>query len=89
MGQHEGVLIDPDGNIIRFGSPVEDGPTEPSPPSISHTGSWRPEFDAMMAGAPEADQRWAGGGEGGQVLASSSMGLMIPTGLPSGSSTMA
>ena len=21
-GQHEGVLIDPDGNIIRFGSPV-------------------------------------------------------------------
>jgi predicted enzyme related to lactoylglutathione lyase len=23
-GQHEGVLIDPDGNIIRFGSPVRD-----------------------------------------------------------------
>lgn len=22
-GQHEGVLIDPDGNIIRFGSPME------------------------------------------------------------------
>jgi hypothetical protein len=21
-GQHEGVLIDPDGNVIRFGSPV-------------------------------------------------------------------
>jgi uncharacterized glyoxalase superfamily protein PhnB len=21
-GQHEGVLIDPDGNIIRFGSPL-------------------------------------------------------------------
>ena len=23
-GQHEGVLIDPDGNVIRFGSPIED-----------------------------------------------------------------
>ena len=23
-GQHEGVLIDPDGNIIRFGSPLRD-----------------------------------------------------------------
>jgi len=23
-GQHEGVLIDPDGNTIRFGSPVRD-----------------------------------------------------------------
>jgi uncharacterized glyoxalase superfamily protein PhnB len=23
--QHEGVLIDPDGNIIRFGSPVREG----------------------------------------------------------------
>jgi hypothetical protein len=22
-GQHEGVVIDPDGNIIRFGSPIE------------------------------------------------------------------
>jgi catechol 2,3-dioxygenase-like lactoylglutathione lyase family enzyme len=22
-GQHEGVLIDPDGNIIRFGSPID------------------------------------------------------------------
>jgi len=21
-GQHEGVMIDPDGNIIRFGSPL-------------------------------------------------------------------
>jgi hypothetical protein len=21
-GQHEGVLIDPDGNVIRFGSPM-------------------------------------------------------------------
>jgi hypothetical protein len=21
-GQHEGVLVDPDGNIIRFGSPI-------------------------------------------------------------------
>ena len=26
-GQHEGVLIDPDGNIIRFGSPVKDTTT--------------------------------------------------------------
>ncbi len=26
-GQHEGVLIDPDGNIIRFGSPVRDPST--------------------------------------------------------------
>jgi hypothetical protein len=24
-GQHEGVVIDPDGNIIRFGSPMADG----------------------------------------------------------------
>lgn len=24
-GQHEGVLIDPDGNVIRFGSPVNAG----------------------------------------------------------------
>lgn len=24
-GQHEGVLIDPDGNMIRFGSPVNAG----------------------------------------------------------------
>jgi hypothetical protein len=23
-GQHEGVLIDPDGNMIRFGSPITD-----------------------------------------------------------------
>jgi uncharacterized glyoxalase superfamily protein PhnB len=22
-GQHEGVVIDPDGNISRFGSPIE------------------------------------------------------------------
>ena len=22
-GQHEGVLIDPDGNMIRFGSPIK------------------------------------------------------------------
>jgi hypothetical protein len=22
-GQHEGVLIDPDGNVIRFGSPID------------------------------------------------------------------
>jgi uncharacterized glyoxalase superfamily protein PhnB len=22
-GQHEGVLIDPDGNVIRFGSPMD------------------------------------------------------------------
>jgi uncharacterized glyoxalase superfamily protein PhnB len=28
-GQHEGVLIDPDGNIIRFGSPVKDVRTTP------------------------------------------------------------
>jgi hypothetical protein len=26
-GQHEGVLVDPDGNIIRFGSPVRDEST--------------------------------------------------------------
>jgi predicted enzyme related to lactoylglutathione lyase len=25
-GQHEGVLIDPDGNVIRFGSPVNARP---------------------------------------------------------------
>lgn len=24
-GQHEGALVDPDGNVIRFGSPVRDG----------------------------------------------------------------
>jgi len=24
-GKHEGVLIDPDGNVIRFGSPVTAG----------------------------------------------------------------
>jgi uncharacterized glyoxalase superfamily protein PhnB len=24
-GQHEGVLVDPDGNVIRFGSPVDAG----------------------------------------------------------------
>ena len=24
-GQHEGVLVDPDGNVIRFGSPVKAG----------------------------------------------------------------
>jgi catechol 2,3-dioxygenase-like lactoylglutathione lyase family enzyme len=24
-GQHEGVLIDPDGNVIRFGSPMNKG----------------------------------------------------------------
>ena len=24
-GQHEGVLIDPDGNVIRFGSPMNTG----------------------------------------------------------------
>jgi uncharacterized glyoxalase superfamily protein PhnB len=23
-GQHEGTLVDPDGNIIRFGSPMEE-----------------------------------------------------------------
>jgi predicted enzyme related to lactoylglutathione lyase len=23
-GQHEGALIDPDGNVIRFGSPIKD-----------------------------------------------------------------
>jgi uncharacterized glyoxalase superfamily protein PhnB len=22
-GQHEGVVIDPDGNIMRFGSPIQ------------------------------------------------------------------
>lgn len=26
-GQHEGVLIDPDGNVIRFGSPMKAGRT--------------------------------------------------------------
>ena len=26
-GQHEGALVDPDGNIIRFGSPVKDAST--------------------------------------------------------------
>jgi uncharacterized glyoxalase superfamily protein PhnB len=25
-GQHEGVLIDPDGNVIRFGSPMAADP---------------------------------------------------------------
>ncbi|MGD0394622.1 MAG: VOC family protein, partial [Acidimicrobiales bacterium] len=30
-GQHEGVLIDPDGNIIRFGSPAEDEDTGHEP----------------------------------------------------------
>jgi catechol 2,3-dioxygenase-like lactoylglutathione lyase family enzyme len=25
-GQHEGVLADPDGNLIRFGSPMSPGP---------------------------------------------------------------
>jgi hypothetical protein len=25
-GQHEGVLVDPDGNVIRFGSPMGAGP---------------------------------------------------------------
>lgn len=25
-GQHEGVLIDPDGNMIRFGSPIKSQP---------------------------------------------------------------
>ncbi len=24
-GQHEGALVDPDGNVLRFGSPVEKG----------------------------------------------------------------
>ena len=25
-GKHEGVLVDPDGNVIRFGSPMTDDP---------------------------------------------------------------
>jgi uncharacterized glyoxalase superfamily protein PhnB len=25
-GQHEGVLVDPDGNVIRFGSPMNADP---------------------------------------------------------------
>ena len=30
-GQHEGAHVDPDGNVIRFGSPIRPGTTEPSP----------------------------------------------------------
>jgi catechol 2,3-dioxygenase-like lactoylglutathione lyase family enzyme len=30
-GQHEGALVDPDGNVIRFGSPIR-APRDPSGP---------------------------------------------------------
>ncbi len=30
-GQHEGVMIDPDGNIIRFGSPIPSSHPHPHP----------------------------------------------------------
>jgi predicted enzyme related to lactoylglutathione lyase len=28
-GKHEGVLVDPDGNVIRFGSPMKEDPGAP------------------------------------------------------------
>jgi catechol 2,3-dioxygenase-like lactoylglutathione lyase family enzyme len=27
-GQHEGAVVDPDGNVIRFGSPMQPGPPD-------------------------------------------------------------
>ena len=35
-GQHEGAHVDPDGNVIRFGSPIRPGTTEPSPAASSN-----------------------------------------------------
>jgi hypothetical protein len=29
-GQHEGAVVDPGGNVIRFGSPMEKGPALPA-----------------------------------------------------------
>ena len=35
-GQHEGAHVDPDGNVIRFGSPIGPVTTEPSPAASSN-----------------------------------------------------
>ena len=40
-GQHEGVLTDPDGNIIRFGSPLEGETRTESPAEIPRTQGGR------------------------------------------------
>ena len=34
-GQYEGAHVDPDGNVIRFGSPIRAAATEPSPSASS------------------------------------------------------
>ena len=31
-GLHEGAVVDPDGNVIRFGSPLRSSPPSPHPP---------------------------------------------------------
>jgi hypothetical protein len=40
-GQHEGALTAPDGNIIRFGSPIKGGwPSKASGPGLGRRPSW-------------------------------------------------